>query len=270
MRHPCRILLLFFTAFFFGWGTAPLLHSQESMADQSTVRRSAVHGDGTEQIRAADAVAVAEVPEAVFSEAVAGPAERVSQDPQNPEPPAQNNSNVAATYQPVTWKNLPGRVLGDQKLVWLYPMHLARGQYLLPTLGVVGATGGLIAADPHIMVHVRNTTAFHEFDEIFSGANTGAFTVLVPATFYAYGLVCKDSYAEQTALLAGEAYIDSMIPHVAIKLVSRRLRPNAVPATSNYSDTFFKSHVSLLGKGSSFPSGHAAAIFSVAPRTHPR
>jgi membrane-associated phospholipid phosphatase len=113
-------------------------------------------------------------------------------------------------------------------------------------------------------VHLRNTTAFHEFDEIFSGANTGIVTALVPATFYVYGLVRKNSYAEQTALLAGEAYVDSMIPHVAMKLVSRRLRPNAVPATSDYSDTFFKSHVSPLGKGSSFPSGHAAAIFSVA------
>jgi membrane-associated phospholipid phosphatase len=178
---------------------------------------------------------------------------------------ANPNPNPAATYQPVTWKNLPVRVLGDQKLVWLFPMHIAQGQHLLPTLGIVGVTGGLIAADSHIMVHLRNNTApFHEFDKIFSGTNTGALTALIPAAFYIYGVAAKSTYSEQTALLAGEAYLDSAIPHVAMKLVSRRLRPNAVPAANDFSDTFFKSKVSVFGKGSSFPSGHAAGIFSIA------
>jgi membrane-associated phospholipid phosphatase len=259
-RHRCRILLLFFTAFFSGWGAMPVLHSQESMVDQSSVQQSTLQ----EVSDHLNAVSDAAAPDSAVAETLPAPTERVSQDPQNPEPHTQNNPNTAATYQPVTWKNLPKRVLGDQKLVWLFPMHLAQGQHLLPTLGVVGATGGLIAADSHILVHVRNTTAFHEFDEIFSGTNTGVVTALVPATFYIYGLVRKDSYAQQTALLAGEAYLDSAIPHIAIKLVSRRLRPIAVPASSNFSDTFFKSHVSVLGKGSSFPSGHAAGIFSIA------
>lgn len=183
---------------------------------------------------------------------------------QSPQPQTPNNPNPAATYQPVTWKNLPIRILGDQKLIWLFPVHLAQGQHVLPSLGVVGVTGGLIAADPHIMVHLRNTTAFHEFDEIFSGTNTGIVTALIPATFYIVGVARKSSYSEQTALLAGEAYLDSAIPHVAIKLVSRRLRPSAVPATNDFSDTFFKSHVNVFGNGSGFPSGHAAGIFSIA------
>jgi membrane-associated phospholipid phosphatase len=259
-RHRCRILLLFFTTFFSGWGAMPVLHSQESMVDQRSVQQSTLQ----EVSDHLDAVSDAAAPDSAVAETLPAPTERVFQDPQDPEPHTQNNPNTAATYQPVTWKNLPKRVLGDQKLVWLFPMHLAQGQHLLPTLGVVGATGGLIAADSHILVHVRNTTAFHEFDEIFSGTNTGVVTALVPATFYIYGLVRKDSYAQQTALLAGEAYLDSAIPHIAIKLVSRRLRPIAVPASSNFSDTFFKSHVSVLGKGSSFPSGHAAGIFSIA------
>lgn len=198
------------------------------------------------------------------AQAVAAPDENVSGDEQNPGPPIQNNPDPAATYQPVTWKNLPVRILGDQKEVWLFPFHLAQGQHLLPTVAVVGVTGGLMAADSHIMVHLRNTTAFDEFDEIFSGTNTGIATALIPATFYIYGLARKSSYAQQTALLAGEAYADSAIPEVVMKIVSRRLRPSAVPPTSNYTDTFFQSKVSVFGKGSSFPSGHAAAIFSVA------
>jgi membrane-associated phospholipid phosphatase len=147
----------------------------------------------------------------------------------------------------------------------LFPLHIAQGQHLLPTIGVVGVTGGLMAADAHIMVHVRdNTSSFHEYDKIFSGTNTGIVTALIPATFYLYGVIGKSSYSEQTALLMGEAYLDSAIPHVAMKLVSRRLRPDAVPASSDFTDTFFKSHVSVFGKGSSFPSGHAAGIFSIA------
>ena len=242
---------------------APVLHSQDSGLDQTSVQQNA-----PEEL-APPSIATASIAAAETALAAPAPQEEVAadaqgQEPKDPEPQTQNNPNPAATYQPVTWKNLPIRILGDQKLVWLFPMHLAQGQHVLPTIGVVGATGGLIAADPHIMVHLRNTTAFHEFDEIFSGTNTGIATALIPVSFYVYGLVRKSSYSEQTALLAGEAYLDSAIPHVAIKLVSRRLRPEAVPASSDFSDTFFKSRVSVFGKGSSFPSGHAAGIFSIA------
>jgi len=258
MRHRCRLSILLVAIFFCGWGATPLLHSQVSVADQSPVQqRTAVEVTN----EAYDLPAIGD------SETLLAPVasvDRVSQETQNPEEHVQDNPNAAATYQPVTWKNLPKRILGDQKIVWTFPVHLAQGQHLAPALGVVGVTGGFIVADPHILVHLRNTTAFHEFDEIFSGANTAVVTALVPATFYMYGLVRKDSYAEQTALLAGEAYLDSAIPTIAMKLVSRRVRPNAVPANSNFSDTFFTSHLSVLGKESSFPSSHAAAIFSVA------
>lgn len=191
-------------------------------------------------------------------------APRDLREEQSSTPQAQNNSAPPATYQPVTWKNLPVRILGDQKLVWLFPLRVGQGQHLLPTIATVGATGGLIAADSHIMVHLRNTNAFDEFDEIFSGTNTGVVTALIPSAFYLYGLAHKSSYAQQTGLLAGEAYLDSAIPGVVMKLVSRRLRPSGVPPANDFSDTFFKSNVSVFGKGSGFPSGHAAGIFAVA------
>ena len=259
-RHPSRALPVLVWLLFCAWGATPVLHSQETFADENSVQDRLLPRLTVPSEEVSDPA----VRKAAVSDRVPASAEPISGEPQNPSPQAQDNPNFPAASQPVTWKNLPIRILGDQKQVWLFPMHLAQGQHLLPTLGVVGVTGGLIAADPHILVHVRNTTAFHEFDEIFSGTNTGVVTALIPATFYLYGLVRKDSYSEQTALLAAEAYVDSAIPHIAIKLVSRRLRPSAVPATSNYSDTFFQSHVSVFGKGSSFPSGHAASIFSIA------
>ena len=258
-RFMRQALPSFCAIFLFACLAAPALHSQESASEQDSLNGNAVQ-ETTVQPNTDLGSAPTNSEQVVSVLAVDSP-----QDPQNPEPQTQTNPNPAATYQPVTWKNLPIRILGDQKLVWLFPLHLAQGQHWLPTLGVVGTTGGLIAADPHIMVHLRNhTAAFDEFDEIFSTTNTGIATVLIPATFYLYGVVRKSSYSEQTALLAGEAYLDSAIPHVVMKLVSRRLRPNVVPASSDYSDTFFRSKVSVFGKGSSFPSGHAAGIFSVA------
>jgi len=261
---PRRIAALLGSGIFWAVLAAPALHAQEQSMQPDAARP---------EMAATDTTSSAEVERgnpntgdaAVINEpAGASSTEPDSGDAQGPAPQTQNNPDPAATYQPVTWKNLPVRVLGDQKLIWLFPLRLAEGQHLLPSLATVGVTGGLIAADPHIMVHVRNTTAFHEFDEIFSGTNTGVVTALIPTTFYVYGLIHKSSYAEQTGLLAGEAYLDAAIPEVAMKLVSRRLRPNAVPPTSDFSDTFFKSNVSVFGKGSSFPSGHAEGIFAVA------
>jgi len=251
--HSWRTLTLALIAIFVGWPGAQVLRAQDRAGGQGPIRP--VEVQGTVQ------------PDSVPNAEREASAEQVSGNAQNPEPqPGENpNPNPAATYQPVTWKNLPIRILGDQKQVWLFPIHVAQGQHLLPTASVVGVTGGLIAADPPIMFHLRrNAAAFDEFREIFSGTNTGIVTALVPATFYMYGVIRKSSYSEQTALLAGEAYLDSAIPHVAIKLVSRRLRPNAVLPANDFSDTFFKSHVSVFGKGSSFPSGHAAGIFSIA------
>ena len=245
---------------------APALHSQGTKAESGPVAQETSPLVTLATPNAAVATAFSSPMEATGdpslndSEDTAATAD----DSQGPAGQTQNNPAPAATDQPVTWKNLPVRVLGDQKLIWLFPLHLAQGQHWLPALGTVGVTGGLIAADPHIMIHLRNTTAFHEFDEIFSGTNTGIVTALIPSTFYLYGLVHKSSYAEQTGLLAGEAYVDSAIPEVVMKLVSRRLRPSAVPPTNDFSDTFFKSSVSVFGKGSSFPSGHAAGIFAVA------
>lgn len=263
MRFSRWAFSSFWSIFVFILLAAPRLHSQENPLGQDPFQQSTVQATAASTSNF-DSV-TPEKTELAPATNKKDATDEVEEEAQNPEPQTQNNPNPAATYQPVTWKNLPIRILGDQKLVWLFPMHVAQGQHLLPTLGVVGATSGLVAADSHIMVHLRrHAAAFDEFDEIFSGTNTGALTALIPATFYMYGLVRKSSYSEQTALLIGEAYVDSAIPHVAIKLVSRRLRPNAVPATNDFTDTFFKSHVSVFGKGSSFPSGHAAGIFSVA------
>ena len=165
----------------------------------------------------------------------------------------------------VSWKTLPWNILRDEKYVFYsYPVSLGHGQHLLPTFAVVGTTAGLIAADPPSMRYFGRTTDFNRFDETFNGAFTGAMEAAFPASLYIFGVVTHDNYAAKTALLAGEAYADSAIPHVLIKVVSRRIRPNAMPPGSDYTHSFFRSSVTPFGKGSSFPSGHAAGAFSIA------
>jgi membrane-associated phospholipid phosphatase len=164
----------------------------------------------------------------------------------------------------VSWKTLPFNILRDQKVLWLFPLQLAKGQHLIPAAAIVGTTAGLIQADPPAMRYFGPTTEWNRFNETFNGAFTGSFEAAIPASLYVFGLVRHDSYAERTALLAGEAYADSAIPHVVIKIVARRVRPNAVMPGSDYTNTFFHSTITPFGKGSSFPSGHAAGAFSIA------
>jgi membrane-associated phospholipid phosphatase len=147
--------------------------------------------------------------------------------------------------------------------------HIARGKYgWKPALGILGATAGLIALDPHDTpffqrAAFQQTPAVREFNRIVSGRNAALVIAAVPASFYLAGLVKKDSYARQTALLAGEAIATAEIVAAAIKAVGRRLRPSAVGPGGDYSDTWLRHNSSVCGSGS-FPSAHTASAFSVA------
>jgi membrane-associated phospholipid phosphatase len=164
----------------------------------------------------------------------------------------------------VSWRLLPANFLHDQKDIWLFPVQLIHGRHLLPTAGVVFVTAGLVAADPHDTPYFRRTNSFSRFNNAFSGTNTALTIGLVPASFYVAGLLRKDTYAQKTSLLAGEAAADGLFLDFVMKAASRRLRPSDIAPTGNFSDTFYHSRNSIFGTNSSFPSGHAVAAFSVA------
>lgn len=170
----------------------------------------------------------------------------------------------ALSVREITWRALPANVLHDQKGIWLFPMQLAHGHHWIPTATVVGVSGGLLALDVHDVSYFRRTNSFSGFNSAFSGPITGLEIALVPAAMYSIGLMRKDSYAQETALLSGEAVVDSGILVIAMKDVSRRLRPSDIPPRGDYSDTFFRSPKTITGQGSAFPSGHTILAFSVA------
>ncbi len=163
-----------------------------------------------------------------------------------------------------TWRSMPGDFLHDQKDLWTFPFRLAKGHYLLPTAIVVGGTIGLIYADPHITPYFRNHQRnWDDVNDVFDPLITTGEVIALPAGLLTAGYIRHDDREVNTALLAAEAYGDSVVINLAIKAVTRRERPTDVSPNGNYEDTFFNGKKSPL-KGSSFPSGHSTAVWSVA------
>jgi membrane-associated phospholipid phosphatase len=152
----------------------------------------------------------------------------------------------------------------DQKAIWLFPVRVAQGKHIGKTLAFILTTSALVALDPHDTPYFRRTGDFRDFNKVLSGRNTSLATTAFPLALYVAGLVSRNSYARQTALLAGEAVIDAQLLTTVMKNIDRRLRPIDIPADGDFADSWFKSHgVVIRGRGS-FPSGHTIAAFSVA------
>src|ERR1051326_6268618 len=178
--------------------------------------------------------------------------------------PPNDDANSPAARE-VSWASLPKDFLHDQKLIWVtFPSQLAHGHHWLPTLTVSGVTAGLVVADPHVMPyfqsHQQNLDALND---TFGPYVTPAEVVAGPASLLIAGYAREDRYQVGTAILAGEAYGDAAIVDLAVKAITRRKRPSDVAAGGDFHNTFFAGGKSPF-KGSSFPSGHAAGVFSVA------
>jgi membrane-associated phospholipid phosphatase len=186
-----------------------------------------------------------------------------------PEDPGQTtrpavDTTTGVPQREATWRSLPGDFLHDQKDLWMFPWQLAKGHHWVPTLLILGPTVGLIYADQKDAPYFRNHQAnWDDVNDVFDPLITTGEVIALPAGLMSAGYIRHDDREVNTALLAAEAYGDSLIINLAMKAVTRRLRPSDVPIGGDFSDTFFKGSKSPL-KGSSFPSGHATAVWSVA------
>ena len=163
----------------------------------------------------------------------------------------------------VSLHQLPGNILADQKDIWLFPTKLTKGKHILPTIAIVGITAGFVASDPYSAPPFRNTTSFSGFNRVLSSTNTGAFIAAVPAAMYAIGWARKDSYAQETALLAGEAFADGFLLDLPIKAITGRREPISYTGNGPYSDSFFKGTHNPLHSGG-FYSLHTMGAMAVA------
>ena len=164
------------------------------------------------------------------------------------------------------WKKLPGDLLSDQKTIYTYPSKMTRKENWEPTAAFVGLTSLLVYVDPAPAQYFRKTHSHGNFNTVFSGPNTAKANYLVPLALYGVGLEKRDTYAQETFLLAGRAALDSSILTSIMKDIDRRLNPHSVPTDGNFNDTWFKKPFSqhLIGGNGSFPSGHTITAFAVA------
>src|SRR5690348_6350054 len=128
--------------------------------------------------------------------------------------------------RPVSFKLLPSNVLQDQKAILSFPTQLAKGRHWKPALAFAGVTAGLLAIDPYDTPYFRRTSSFGGFNRTFSGRNASLGTAIIPASFFVAGIARHDSYAQHTALLAGEAVVDAEVLSTLLKDTSRRVRPS--------------------------------------------
>lgn len=174
------------------------------------------------------------------------------------------DTTTGVVQREATWRSMPGDFLHDQKAIWTFPLKVATGHHLLPTAIVVGGTVGLIYLDPHVTPYFRkHQQNLDDVNDVFDPLITTGEVIALPAAFLAAGYIRHDDREVNTALLAAEAYADSVVVNLAIKAVTRRERPSDIPPNGNFEDTFFNGSKSPL-QGSSFPSGHATAVWSVA------
>lgn len=173
------------------------------------------------------------------------------------------NHHGYPTDREESWKTLPKDFLHDQKLIWaVFPGQMATGHHWIPVLATTGVTAGLLYADPHVMPYFRDHEKnLGDLNSTFNSSIAAGEIAALPVGLLAAGYVRHDPYEVSTALLAADAYADSAIVSLGIKTFSRRVRPIDVPLRTPFQDTFFKGK---WFKGSSFPSGHSAAAFSVA------
>lgn len=182
---------------------------------------------------------------------------------------AGDSAAPASDEQLLSPKLLLQHIASDEKRIWLFPVAPVHGRHWKPVLAIAGVTAALIALDPHDTpffsgASYQGNPAVHGIGHVLSGTNTGLFIAAVPISFYVAGLIHKDNYSSNTALLAGEAVVNAEIVTIAMKDLAHRLRPIDVGPKGNFSDTWFESSNRSVGGFGSFPSGHTSAAFAVA------
>src|SRR5258708_913219 len=147
---------------------------------------------------------------------------------------------------------LVGRFVRDQRELWTSPTKLrfSDTEWLAPLSGL---TAGLFVTDQDFNKHLsQNPTTVNHYKTL-SNAGVGAL-IGGAGGMWLLGHVKHNEHWSETGFLAGEAAVNSLVSVEAFKYSLRRERPYQ----GDGSGPFFQNG------GTSFPSEHAAAAWSVA------
>lgn len=167
---------------------------------------------------------------------------KVADDPDPTSPPPR----------PHDVKALAKEFLLDQEQIWKSPskIRLSDAEWLVP---LSGFTAGLFVTDSDYSRHLSNNPNTISRYKTLSNAGIGAL-VGGAGGMWLLGHVRHNEHWSETGFLAGEAALNSLVAVEALKYSLRRERPYQGDGTG----PFFQSG------GTSFPSEHAAAAWSVA------
>lgn len=170
-------------------------------------------------------------------------------------PPTAGGPQAQPTPTPSLEKKFFINILRDQKAIWTSPfsLHRSDAKWIAP-LGI--STAVLWGTDRHTageLLEPGNHQTRLNISKAISRGGSFYVTGGVAGGFYLIGRAKHDSRAREAGLLSAEALINSSIVVSALKAISQRPRPPVDHASGEF-----------LDRGSSFPSGHAISVWSVA------
>jgi membrane-associated phospholipid phosphatase len=169
------------------------------------------------------------------------PKKKIVIDPDSEPPPAP----------PRTFKGLAKEFLLDQEQILASPAKLrfSDTQWLVPLSGI---TAGLFVTDKDYSKHLSHSSTTISHYKTISNAGVGAL-IGGAGGMWLLGHVNHNEHWSETGFLAGEAALNSLVEVESLKYSLGRERPYQ----GNGTGSFFQG-------GTSFPSEHAAAAWSVA------
>jgi membrane-associated phospholipid phosphatase len=150
-----------------------------------------------------------------------------------------------------TFTGLAGDFVHDQADIWTSPARLrfTDAEWLAP---LAGMTAGLLVTDRQVSAHIsQNPTRQQHYRTLATGgvaalAGVGGGMVL-------WSAISHDEHQRETGFLSGEAAVNSFVVTEVLKVATQRERPYQGSGAGNF-----------WSGGSSFPSEHAAAAWSIA------
>src|SRR6266851_5388094 len=162
------------------------------------------------------------------------------------------DANAVTKASQGTRTGLVGRFVRDQREIWTSPARIrfSDTEWLVPLSGI---TAGLFVTDRDFSKHLsQSPTTITHYKTL---SNAGVAALIGSASgMWLLGHVKHNDHWRETGFLAGEAALNSLVMVEGLKYSLRRERPYQ----GDGSGPFFQSG------GTSFPSEHAAAAWSVA------
>lgn len=186
------------------------------------------------------------------------PSSTNSVDDGTPAPPATRVTQNGQPYGSLE-RSFARNFVVDQKGFWTSPLKLRveDSRWLLP---LAGAMSVVVLSDTDIESHLPTDTSFIKNSKSFSDYGAAAYAGMVGSA-YLWSRATHNDHLRETAVLSGEAALNSLLVTEAAKYIAGRSRPLEGDGTGSFRNG-----------GSSFPSMHSAgawAIASVVAREYP-